>query len=117
MVVPNGLKTLTYCSSHDNKLNNHMICLTRRKSEPKYEKSILGSIMVNVASHIPTGFTMRHAFTVLIIQLLTISNYLNISRLKSSIIVEAIRIEEINFPSHIEMGLPVSIIEINSKLK
>ena len=111
MVVLNGLKILTSGSCYDNRPNKHMIYLTRRKSEPKHQKSILGAIMVNVASHIPTGFSMKHALPVLVIQLLTISNYLNISRLKTSIIVEAIRIDEINFPSHIEMGLPVSIIQ------
>ena len=117
MMVRNDLKTLKSCSWYDYKLNNHMICHTRRKSEPKNRKSFLGSTMVNVASHIPTGFSMRHAFTLLFIQLLTISNYLSISRLKSSAIVEAIKIESINFPSHIEIGLPVSIIKIKFKHK
>ena len=94
-----------------------MICHTRRKSERKNRKSFLGSTMVNVASHIPAGFSMRHAFTLLFIQLLTISNYLSISRLKSTAMVEAIKIEGINFPSHIEIGLPVSIIKIRFKHK
>ena len=116
MMVRNDLKTLTSCSWYDYKLNNHMICHTRRKSEPKHRKSFLGSTMVNVASHIPTGFSMRYAFSVLIVQFLVFSNYLDITGPRKNLLAEAIRIDSIEFPSHVLFGHPVIIYESRSTI-
>ena len=112
----NGAKTTqetlyTFC---DYTLNNNKSFQRRRKlktfhssSAPKRLKSTLPTTMSNVTSYIPImGFTLRHTFTILFIQLLTISNYLQMSRL--SVFVDAIKIDSIEFPSHILIGNPVS---------
>ena len=80
----------------------------RRTLGLKTQKSVLCLAMANLASHVPTSFSMRNAFTLFILQLLTISNYLHISRQQPNIIAEAIEIQSIDFPSHVLIGHPVS---------
>ena len=101
----------TFC---DYTLKNNKSCKSPRKHKtwysstaPKRPKTILPITMSNINSCISTsGFYMGHTFTILLIQLLTISNYLQMSRL--SVVVDAIKIDSIEFPSHILIGNPVS---------
>ena len=104
---------MTFYSFCDYTLNDNKSCRRRVQhqicycnSAPKRSKTTLRSTMSNFASYIPiTGFSLRNAFTILLIQLLTISNYLQMSRL--SLLVDAIRIDSVEFPSHVLIGHPV----------
>ena len=101
----------TFC---DYTLKNNKSCKSPRKHKtwysrttPKRLNTSLPIIMSNINSCIPTsGFFLRHTLTILLIQLLTISNYLQMGRL--SVFVDAIKIDSIEFPSHILIGNPVS---------
>ena len=103
---------MTFYSFCDYTLSDNKSCRRRQSqhwfssSASKHQKSTLISTMFNLTSYIPTsGFSSRNIFTILIIQLLTISNYLQMSGL--SILVDAIKIDSIDFPSHVLIGHPV----------
>ena len=121
MVGANGHKILTSYSCSKRTTKNHETFRPRRREYHtlglKYQKSTLCFAMANLVSHIPTGFSMRHAFTILIVQLLAVSNYLDISRPGPDLFAEAIRIDSIEFPSHVLVGHPVMFHEANKKLK
>ena len=115
MKVKSAETTQTTCYTFcDYTLKNNKSCKSPRKHKtwysstaPKRQNTSLPITMSNINSRIPTsGFSLRHTFTILLIQLLTISNYLQMSRL--SVVVDAIKIDSIEFPSHILIGNPVS---------
>ena len=110
MTGASGQKILTLHSCSKITTKNYETSRRRRGYHTlglKCPKSTLSFAMVNLVSHIPTGVSMRHAFTVLIVQLLTVSNYLDISRTRPNMLAEAIRIDSIEFPSHVLFGHPV----------
>ena len=103
---------MTFYSFCDYTMNDNKSCRRRQRqkwysrSPPKHQNLTLTSTMFKLASYIPTsGFSSRNIFIILIIQFLTISNYLQMSGL--SILVDAIKIDSIDFPSHVLIGHPV----------
>ena len=113
MMGGNGLKKVRFCSCCNLNTSNRKVCQKsrqgyRRTLGLKYFKSVCYLAMINLASHVPLGFSMRNAF-ITIAQLITISNYLPITHLQPNMIAEAIEIENIDFPSHVLLNHPVSI--------
>ena len=114
MMGGNGLKKVRFCSCCNLNTSNRKACQKsrqgyRRTLGLKYLKSVCSFAMINLASHVPLGFSMRNAF-ITIAQLITISNYLPITHLQPNMIAEAIEIENIDFPSHVLLNHPVSIL-------
>ena len=114
MLGGNGLKKVRFCSCCNLNTSNRKACQKsrqgyRRTLGLKYLKSVCCFAMINLASHVPLGFSMRNAF-ITIAQLITISNYLPITHLQPNMIAEAIEIENIDFPSHVLLNHPVSIL-------
>ena len=85
----------------------------KRRSYPAFgagtQNSSLCFIMVYLMSQISSGFAMRYAFTKLFFQLLAVSNYLDISHRRPNMIAEALKIENIEFPSHVMIGTQVRL--------
>ena len=114
MMGGNGLKKVRFDGCCNPNTSNRKVCQKshqgyRRTLGLKYLKSVCCLAMINLASHVPLGFSMRNAF-ITIAQLITISNYLPITNLQPNMIVEAIEIENIDFPSHVLLNHPVSIL-------
>ena len=109
--------TLHSCSEFTTK--NKETFRRRRKYNTlrlKCQKSALCFVMFNLVSHIPTGFSIRYAFSVLIVQFLVFSNYLDITGPRNNLLAEAIRIDSIEFPSHVLFGHPVIIYDSKSTI-